>query len=185
MKKLLLLSCVLALSGCASHQKQVAAPVVVAPVVVEYVPMHHNDWKNVKGTTWSLQLPNSFEEQQLSEEQVITIKFAQLSKDLNALVMFAVDPSNKSVDAYTQEFNAGIAAAGGKIVDVRQSNPGHGMSGLTTTMSLYTIEDKLFVVHFITTTGSKVYSLDCSTEEHPKEIGPLCMQIMKTVKIES
>jgi hypothetical protein len=183
MKRTLILLCALAISGCNTHQNQ--KPEVVSPVKQGYSPTHHADWKDVKGTTWSLQLPSTFEEQELTEAQEAGgIKFAEFSKEMNTLVIFSTDTTKKSVDDFTGEFNAGLVGQGGEILNVRKANPGKGLAGLDTTLTLLSINDNIFVVQFIAINGQKVYLLGCTTSEHPKEVGPLCMEVMHTVKIE-
>jgi hypothetical protein len=187
MKKLCLLACVLALSGCASNSNQkvvVTPPVAVSPVAV-FAPDNHPDWKSINGTTWALQIPPSFEDETsaLSDEQKQTIKASFTSKETHTMIVFGLDETKQSIDEYSKEFNAGVISAGGVIVDTRKSVPGKGMSGLDSIISLYIIEEKIFVAHFGAVANGKAYSLECISDNHPKELGPMCMSVMHTVKI--
>jgi hypothetical protein len=177
MKKAILFMCALAISGCSNHQKTQPQTVNSPVQKQEFVPTRHADWQDIKGTTWSLQLPSSFKPQDLTEKQKEeNFKFAEFSEELNTLVVFSTDTTDGSVEEFTLKFNSGLPELGGKILEVKVANPGKGVSGLDTTLTLLTINDSIYVVQFISKNKDKVYLLSCSTSEHPKEIAPIVMK---------
>jgi hypothetical protein len=185
MKKLYLLTCILALCGCAGHQKIATPPVAVVNEPV-YTPESHSDWKPVNGTTWAFQVPPSFEDSSadLTDEQKTTIKVSfDSKKPPHTMIIFGIDKTTQHVEEYMADFNSGLESAGARIVDTKKALASKGMSGLDTILSLYIVEEKVFVVHFSAVANGKAYSLECFSDANPRALAPLCLSVMHTVKI--
>jgi hypothetical protein len=175
--------------GCShsAQQQTVSSPAVASTVSppasssLPQLPVPNSSWQMVSEDNWSFKLPSEFEAVSIPEEAQTTIRAAYMTPNKKAMVAFATEKTNLTLDDYTSSFVKSVIDGGDKLIQARSGHIGNKEA--TMVLAELTQQSSALFGFFIVDSG-EAYGLTCVLNGSVfEEKMPVCFAVAKTITI--